>query len=438
MWKLIALLVAVVCPVGAAFAQDAENDAETLFHNLDSNQDGSLTRDEVGTTEEGRLQFKRLLTLADQNNDEKISLTEFLRELSPSETPADKERPAERPGGPQGEGRTFSVSATIFKNFDRNRDGKLALEELPDPLKERLGPAYTALGQTSMSAEEFETAYGLLVQETREQPGLPAPEAFFGQFDKNKDDKITVDEVPEEHRVKMQKFFERFEADFITREDYARLVERSRRPNERNRPEGRPEASQNAVGGNQTDRPGSMRRPEEAEGQRRGPAFFVMLDQDRDGKLSAAELSQAAQLVSRLDEDQDSLLDPSELFGFRRGAEGRDNRGGPGPRRGRPDTAERTSDRPQRPAVSETPNTTVEQPKPETNATGRPPADLRNVSDAEFAERFFVRYDGDRDGQLTAEEAPDQLLKNFLRLDANADGTISKDELTKAFANRNR
>lgn len=446
MLKIIAAVAVGLCSLSVAFAQDGENRVKTLFDLLDSNQDGLLTRNELQENEQQVRLFERLLNLSDENEDGQLTKEEYLEGLSPDRPAADE---AERPGPPpRGRRQPLSDPKAIFSRLDQNgnKDGKLQLEELPRPLQERLGPAYTTLGKDSMTEDEFATAFRVLFAESPQPAGLPATEAFFEHFDKNKDDKVTLDEIPEQFRPRLKELFERLDAEFMTKDDYARMVERSRRPRPEAAPADRPESQRNAARGVDRNRPGFMRRPAGEDGQRRGPAFFAMLDEDRDGKLSTSELSQASQLVARLDRNEDDLLDPAELFGFGRGQVDRPGRGGPG--RGRPDTAERTAerpDRPQRPPLEEEPKPEEEKPKatagtpqPETPQASRGPRSIRTASNSEFAERYFVRYDENQDDKLSSEEAPDRLRQRFDRLDLDGDGSVSKQELKKALENRSR
>ena len=48
----------------------------------------------------------------------------------------------------------------------------------------------------------------------------------------------------------------------------------------------------------------------------------------------------------------------------------------------------------------------------------------------------FKEADANGDGKLTREEAPERLKRNFDRIDANADGVIDLEEIKRALAAR--
>ncbi|WP_324749566.1 EF-hand domain-containing protein [Sphingomonas sp. LY54] len=55
-----------------------------------------------------------------------------------------------------------------------------------------------------------------------------------------------------------------------------------------------------------------------------------------------------------------------------------------------------------------------------------------------FGGKAFERFDGNKDGRVSLQEATAQALARFDRIDANRDGTISADERRAAFQARRR
>jgi Ca2+-binding EF-hand superfamily protein len=55
-----------------------------------------------------------------------------------------------------------------------------------------------------------------------------------------------------------------------------------------------------------------------------------------------------------------------------------------------------------------------------------------------FGGKAFERFDGNKDGRVSLQEATEQALTRFDRIDANRDGTISVDERRAAFQARRR
>lgn len=55
-----------------------------------------------------------------------------------------------------------------------------------------------------------------------------------------------------------------------------------------------------------------------------------------------------------------------------------------------------------------------------------------------FGGKAFERFDGNKDGRVSLQEATEQALTRFDRIDANRDGTISADERRAAFQARRR
>ncbi|MBC8290079.1 MAG: EF-hand domain-containing protein [Planctomycetes bacterium] len=365
----LAALIAGLALTGAAMAQNDEK-TDDLFKTLDANSDGKLTAGEV--SEDQKRFFDRLLRVGDSDKNGELTRAEFEKatsrnadETAPS--PSDRRPAAGQPGNRPGQ-----------RGADRARN----------------------------------------------------PEEMFKRMDRNKDGKLTLDEIPEPFRNRMKPLFERVGKDAITVEDLKKLGGRptDRRPGTNsNRPEGR--------------RPGDAPRPDQpnrpGDNQRRGagPAFFRELDQNKDGALSKAELERAAMLLGKLDRNGNEKLELSELFGFGDGGPGRprpDGAGRPGDRPQRPDDQPGTTDRPRRPG--ETPSRRPENSQPEGRPENRPGAG--GNSQARLQENF-KRIDKNNDGFLSRDEAPEKLKENFDRVDKNSDGKISVDEI-RALYDRSR
>ena len=114
-------------------------------------------------------------------------------------------------------------------------------------------------------------------------------------------------------------------------------------------------------------------------GQRQRPASPMMtaLDADKDGKLSAEEIANAAIALKTLDKNKDGVLDSSELA----------------PTRG---------------------------PSGQGGAQGG--------RTSQMVERIMAR-DTDGDGKVSKEEAGEQMGRFFGRMDADSDGFVTKAEI---------
>lgn len=152
-----------------------------------------------------------------------------------------------------------------------------------------------------------------------------------------------------------------------------------------------------------SDRPGTFNRRGEGErpGMRPGmpggpmmlPPVMVALDTDKDGRLSASEIENAAKSLLTLDKDGDGMLSIEELRppmpeGFPPGGQrfaGGPN-GGPGP----------------------------------------------GMMGEEFMNRMFQQRDANGDGKLEGDEIPPPMKERASMIDTNGDGALDKEELRVA------
>ena len=117
---------------------------------------------------------------------------------------------------------------------------------------------------------------------------------------------------------------------------------------------------------------GQQRRGGGERGERPPSPMMTALDVDKDGKLSAEEISNAATMLKTLDKNKDGILDETELTPPR------------GPRGGQ----------------------------------------------GGFVERVMER-DTDKDGKVSKAEAGDRMGRMFDRMDADSDGFVTKAEIEK-------
>lgn len=498
-WALSAAFAAVLggsaAPLGA---QEATADPGAVFQRLDKDGDGKLTAGEI--PEDQARFFERLLRLGDKNSDGALTREEFIQANKPDERPNIPLGPG---GGDQGRG----DARQRFEMLDRNKDGKVTLDEVPEPFRDRIKPLFDRTGKQELTMEDFARFSGggfrpdpdemfrrfdtngdgkvtkeELPAEARERfapmferagkneltredfqrlAGPPGgrggnPEQMFGRLDRNGDGKLTTDEVPEATRPMVEAVLRRAGKETgasLTRDEFvqnfAPLQRDGERPREAAPPAGerRPEGDRSREGERRSDaapaagdRPGGERRREgdrPREGERpdgrvpegrvpegRGPAIMRLLDTNHDGRLSKEELARIGEVFGELDLNKDGQLDPSELIGgpaegraapARDGAGARDANPRDGGRRPEGDAPRDAATRREsdQPAAARRPG--ADDPAREARPEGQPGP-------------FFQRLDRNGDGKISRDEAPDQLKERFNMLDTNGDGTISLDE----------
>lgn len=148
------------------------------------------------------------------------------------------------------------------------------------------------------------------------------------------------------------------------------------------------------------------------------PGFHLMtaLDANRDGKLSAKEIENAAVALNKLDKNKDGKLSPEEIgwppsFGGGPPGFGGGRGGFPG-FGGSPDGG-----RPQRPPLAE-------ERADNQSSTGTP------RGKGFFTAEQLKRLDRNDDGKITKEDIPARMRELILsRVDTNKDGVIDEQEL---------
>jgi Ca2+-binding EF-hand superfamily protein len=346
----------------AADAKPADQ-RETLFKQLDKNNDGVVSSDEV--SEDQKRLFTRLLR-NDKNEDGKLSLEEWLAGTQ-------EDRPARRPEGQLAEGRRpdggdpRQEAEMIFKRADANGDGKVVIDEVPEDRRDRF-------------AQMIERA------------------------DSNGDKALTLEEFTKGYLL-------------------ARGVQAPANP------------QSNAAG-----------MPSDA--------LLRLFDTDRDGKLSAAEVTAAGDALKKLDRDNDGSISREELGAGLMARAAQSQPGNPtGGRFGIEQLLARWKESDKNGdgkwTKDEVPERAAERfAQIDTNGDGViDEAELKKMAEGfaqmaaqggDFLNRMFEQADANKDGKLSKDEAPERMKENFDRLDRNKDGFIERDELRDGLAGQFR
>ena len=275
------------------------------------------------------------------------------------------EKPADDPAPSRGQ--------RMIDRFDENGDGKLALSEVPEFLRERVGGADKD-GDGFLSAAELD-AMPRPERGGRRGPGGDGPEGAgpegmgrrgegrgmrgFGdpartieRFDENGDGKIAKSELPE--RMAERVMAADLDADgFVTLEELKKAEEKRRE-----------EQARRMLERMDTNKDGKLSGDEIPE---RGRERMMRLDTNKDGELTLAELMaprtrqtggdegggrNPEQILERLDANKDGKLTGDEIPGYMRrrmeqfdkngdGEITKDELGGPQRRRGGPGGGDR-------------------------------------------------------------------------------------------------
>jgi len=279
--------------------------ADKLFERFDANQDGKLEKDELPA----RLADK--LTKADADADGAITKDELEKA---------RQRLGGGAGGPKG-------VDELFKAFDKNGDGVLTQDEVPEKLAMRIAAA-DANGDGKITKEELEQA-----RAAHEGAGGGKPiDKIFERLDVNKDGKLTKEELPERLADKLMKA----DADgdgAVTKEELeqarqkmaGQFVDKLFERFDANRDgkltkEELPERIADRIMKADADGDGAVTKAElQAAREKLGPrpgatVLFRHFDRDANGKLVASEVPAFAQeRLLRADANGDGGVTPEEI-----------------------------------------------------------------------------------------------------------------------------
>ncbi len=292
--------------VGLTHAEDKERPKGgkgdgSFFKAMDTNGDKAISKEEAGD------KWERLGKL-DKDGDGSVTVQELMAARGgkgkgrPDGGPGDKPKgkPGDRPEGKDGErpkgGPRDGAPGEMFKRADKNNDGKISKDEVPEQAWERLGKLDTD-GDGAVSGEEAKAGRPEGGRPGEGRPGGPPSKEEaaerFAKADKNGDGKLSKDEVPAEHWERLGKL-DKDGDNAVSKEEMAALAAMMRQRSGKGGPEGG-----RGKGGPPEGGPGAM---------------FDRFDKDEDGKLAESEVPEEMWAkVRKADDDADGLVSKAEF-----------------------------------------------------------------------------------------------------------------------------
>jgi Ca2+-binding EF-hand superfamily protein len=333
------LLATLLISTAALFAQVPASRPASLFDQLDRNNDAVLVAEEI--PEAQAQAFRRLIRIGDSNKDGRLTRREFLSSLNPDSEPTSTDQPparsrSNRPARSRSARTTNNTNNNTldpnlaFKRLDQNNDGRLVVEEFPEPIRKRIAAYLKQTGKNGLGRDDFAKLYGARQAGTpagtpAEKPGRnPSGQStrptrttqrgptIFRILDLNRDGRISRNEL-----AQAAKQFEQLDANrdgqLDLREFFGARTDRPQTP-ERSAPK----TSSNQNSDRKSDRPQPARqRPDVAE----GTTLFDRLDRNGDGAIEVSEVPMLLRdRLKRLDTDGDGRISPDE---FRAGLKAR-------------------------------------------------------------------------------------------------------------------
>ncbi len=292
MRKYLLGFAASIAAVGispAVWGQEAE-----LFDKLDANKDGVVTSDEVPDDKQSI--FERLLRVGDANGDKKLSKDELVAGLKKAAPQAEAGRPAAGPPG----GFANIAPKAIFERLDKDSNGKIEKDEIPERMKENIGRV-DGNSDGAVDLAEFEKVAQFFGGRRPEgapagaPEGRPGPGPFMAvvrALDADGDGELSASEIADATKALAK----------LDKNGDGKLSRDEIGPPPGMRPEGRPAEA------TPTARPGGGAFAEQ---------FLARLkeaDKNGDKKISKEEApDRLKENFDRLDSNSDGQLDESEL-----------------------------------------------------------------------------------------------------------------------------
>ncbi|MEM9283607.1 MAG: hypothetical protein AAGA96_17435 [Verrucomicrobiota bacterium] len=313
MKSYICSITAIACSFGVLQAEESsEKSSEKgrpgsgMFRQLDTDGDQAISKEEAGE------RWQRLGQL-DKDNDGKVTGQELMAgrpdgkgkgkgNAGEATTPgAGKPSEGETPGaGRPGQGRPGTAgSGEMFKRADKNGDGKLTEDEVPEQFWARL----SQLDKNSDNAISQEEAAAGRSSAPGGSGQRPEPGAMFSRADQNGDGRISQDEVPAEAWARMKRL-DKNEDGAVSREEIGAMSGA--------RPGGGPSEEGTMAGKGKSE--GKAKAKAGATGG--SGAIFSRMDKNADDKLSKDEVpAEMWEKIRKADTDADGLVSKQELEG---------------------------------------------------------------------------------------------------------------------------
>ncbi len=300
---MLAALVVAGLSAARLQAEDGKSDPAGVFKRLDTNGDGKLTAEEVPADK--REFFDRTLRSGDADGDGALNAAEFAKAFS-SGRDSERERDSRsgrRPGSSSG-GRPAPYAADLIRRLDKDGDGKISSEELPQTYRARLGGRFEEFDKNKDGALNQEEVAAMLTasNSSRRSSGTPSREtdrprpssrdaaqpsqdALFAILDRDRDGKLSRRELEAAGSILAR--LDRDKDGSVSKREIAAAAS-DRAPSSR-----------------------SSRERSSRERDSRGgiSSYARRLDKNEDGKLTKDEASgPIKERFDRLDEDGDGIL----------------------------------------------------------------------------------------------------------------------------------
>lgn len=267
----------------------------SFLKTLDKDGDKAISKEEAGE------RWERLGKL-DTDGDNSVSMKEMMAARGGSGKGRPEGKPGEKPEGkpgerPEGKPEERSKGAPgkgapgeMFKRADKNEDGKISKDEVPEQIWARLGKLDKD-GDGAVSGEEAKAGRPEGGRPGGPGGGPPSKEeaaARFKRADKNGDGKLGKDEVSAEHWERLGKLDKNGD-NAVSKEEMAAMAAMMRQRGEKG--------------------PGGKGGPQGGPG-----AMFEKFDKDKDGKLAESEVpAEMWAKVRKADDNADGLVSKAEM-----------------------------------------------------------------------------------------------------------------------------